>query len=197
MDRIAFLSLILSAQVIYSRSEREKFPFLLEKNEDRIFIYDFPVTPENSTAMSETAEQIFRTAQASVKSGTTASLLLEEILMLIYEKNAGKKKLFAECTILSEPAGMWMILRDSGILFDVTDADSLPDSLRQYVVARMMVAHDKKAYLTTTGYNRIELFSAKMTTVETVVQLSKGNISSQNVKNVAGPLQWTMVRYFK
>ena len=147
--------------------------------------------------MSETAEQIFRTAQASVKSGTTASLLLEEILMLIYEKNAGKKKLFAECTILSEPAGMWMILRDSGILFDVTDADSLPVSLWQYVVARMMVVHDKKAYLTTTGYNRIELFSAKMTTVETVVQLSKGNISSQNVKNVAGPLQWTMVRYFK
>ena len=117
--------------------------------------------------------------------------------MLIYEKNACKKKLFAECTILSEPAGMWMILRDSGILFDVTDADSLPVSLRQYVVARMMVVHDKKAYLTTTGYNRIELFSAKMTTVETVVQLSKGNISSQNVKNVAGPLQWTMVRYFK
>ena len=102
--------------------------------------------------------------------------------MLIYEKNAGKKKLFAECTILSEPAGMRMILRDSGILFDVTDADSLPVSLRQYVVARMMVVHDKKAYLTTTGYNRIELFSAKMTTVETVVQLSKGNISSQNVR---------------
>ena len=50
-----------------------------------------------------------------------------------------------------------MILRDSGILFDVTDADSL----RQYVVARMMVAHDKKAYLTTTGYNRIELFFTK------------------------------------
>ena len=111
--------------------------------------------------MSETAEQIFRTAQASVKSGTTASLLLEEILMLIYEKNAGKKKLFAECTILSEPAGMRMILRDSGILFDVTDADTLPDSLRHYVVARMMVAHDKKAYLTTTGYNRIELFFTK------------------------------------
>ncbi len=54
-----------------------------------------------------------------------------------------------------------MILRDSGILFDVTDADSLPVSLRQYVVARMMVAHDKKAYLTTTGYNRIELFFTK------------------------------------
>ena len=52
---------------------------------------------------------------------------------------------------------MRMILRDSGILFDVTDADSL----RQYVVARMMVAHDKKAYLTTTGYNRIELFFTK------------------------------------
>ena len=64
--------------------------------------------------------------------------------MLIYEKNAGKKKLFAECTILSEPAGMRMILRDSGILFDVTDADSLPVSLRQYVVASMMVAHEKR-----------------------------------------------------
>ena len=91
MDRIAFLSLILSAQVIYSRSEREKFPFLLDRNEDRIFIYDFPVTPENSTAMSETAEQIFRRAQLEAKSGTFASLLLEDILMLIYEKNAGKR----------------------------------------------------------------------------------------------------------
>ena len=65
-----------------------------------------------------------------------------------------------------------MILRDSGILFDVTDADSLPVSLRQYVVARMMVVHDKKAYLTTTGYNRIELFSAKMTTGNPMVIFS-------------------------
>lgn len=56
---------------------------------------------------------------------------------------------------------MRIILRDSGVLFDVTDADSLPVSLRHYVVARMMVAHDKKAYLTTTGYNRIELFFTK------------------------------------
>ena len=117
MDRIAFLSLILSAQVIYSRSEREKFPFLLDRNEDRIFIYDFPVTPENSTAMSETAEQIFRTAQASVKSGTTASLLLEEILMLIYEKNAGKR-------ICLPNAPFWRNLPACG-LFCVTPAFSL------------------------------------------------------------------------
>ncbi len=47
------------------------------------------------------------------------------------------------------------------IVSNVTDTDALPDSFRQYVVANMMVAQDKKAYLTTTGYNRNELFFAE------------------------------------
>jgi len=37
------------------------------------------------------------------------------------------------------------------------DEDVLPDSFRQYVIANMLPAYDKKAYLPTTGYNRVEI----------------------------------------
>ena len=33
----------------------------------------------------------------------------------------------------------------------------MPDSFRQYVLTNLMLAYDKKAYMTTTGYNRVEL----------------------------------------
>ncbi len=44
------------------------------------------------------------------------------------------------------------------MIFDITDEDALADSFRQYVVANMMVNLKTKAYVTTIGYNRNELF---------------------------------------
>lgn len=45
----------------------------------------------------------------------------------------------------------------TGRVFDVLEEDILPDSFRQYVLTNLMLAYDKKAYMTTTGYNRVEL----------------------------------------
>ena len=33
----------------------------------------------------------------------------------------------------------------------------MPDSFRQYVLTDLMLTYDKKAFMTTTGYNRVEL----------------------------------------
>ena len=58
-----------------------------------------------------------------------------------------------------EEEGVRLILRDSGKIFDITDTDTLPDSFREYVVANLMIAaQEYKSYITTTGYNRNELF---------------------------------------
>ena len=84
-------------------------------------------------------------------------LFAEEMLILIQEKNADAK-ILAEFTIMVEPEGVRLILRDSGKVFDITEEDAKVDSFRQYVVANMRLSIDNKAYITTTGYNRNELF---------------------------------------
>lgn len=155
------VSLIVCSLLIFLRCTKkrgEPFPLLIPRdNEDRTFIYDFAVTAENAVAVSRTADAVLQGFPVSEQTRTFLCLTLEEMLMLIREKN-GEKIVFAECTILVEPEGVRMILRDSGRLFDITEADARADSFRQYVVAALMLAHEYKAYLITTGYNRNELF---------------------------------------
>ena len=50
-----------------------------------------------------------------------------------------------------EETGVRFILRDSGIIFDITDEDSQIGSLRQYFVARTMGLPERKSSLATTG----------------------------------------------
>lgn len=76
--------------------------------------------------------------------------------MLILEKNPNKK-IWAECTLIVIDDSVKVILRDSGVIFDLTDEDAAVSSIRQYVVSNMLVVPDHKAYITTTGYNRNEL----------------------------------------
>ena len=153
------LSFLVCAQEVYKRSSKELFPFLLRTDIDpKTFIYDFVISPEKASEMSGTADEVLMAFPVSEKARTITSLFIEEILMLVLEKNAGNKNLRAECTIIVEPSGVRLIMRDSGIIFDITDEDALPDSFQQYVVANLMAVQENKAYLTTTGYNRIELF---------------------------------------
>ena len=108
--------------------------------------------------MSQTADEVLSSFSVSKRTRLLAGVFIEDILMLVLEKNEGKKDLRAECTIIAESAGIRIILRDSGVVFDVTDEDALPDSFRQFVIANMMTIQENKAYITTTGYNRNELF---------------------------------------
>ena len=47
-----------------------------------------------------------------------------------------------------------MILRDDGVIFDITDAEADVSSLRQFVVAGIMEKQQHKKYLKTSGLNR-------------------------------------------
>ena len=155
------LSVLSYGLVIYLRcvkSRREGFPLLLpEGGDEHTYIYDFDITTENAVDMARTADGTLDRYAVTKRTRVLASLFVEEMLMLILEKNPDTK-VSAECTIIVEPTGIRLILRDSGKIFDITDEDSLVDSFRQYVISNLMVAHDSKAYLTTTGYNRNELF---------------------------------------
>ncbi len=161
------LSALVCAQEVYKRYSKELFPFLLRTDLDsHIYIFDFDITPENCAAMSRTAEELLGALPVSARNRTLVGVFIEDIFMLVLEKNHGKAPLRAECTMIAEPEGVRLILRDSGVIFNVTDGNALPDSFRQYVVANMMIAQDKKAYLTTTGYNRNEIFFAENTAIQ-------------------------------
>ena len=74
------------------------------------------------------------------------------------EKNRKRKRrLQAEITLLFDRDSVQLIERDNGEIFDDTDQDMKVDGFSSYVLSRLMVVHQEKMYLTTTGYNRTML----------------------------------------
>ena len=81
-----------------------------------------------------------------------AALLVEEALMVVRDRNAGRL-IRAEVTIdLGD--GLTLFIRDDGEIFDITDADARVSSLRSYLVSNLMTAIPCRRNLTTTGFNR-------------------------------------------
>ena len=80
--------------------------------------------------------------------------------MLIKEINPPGKKIDAECCVIMEENGIRIVFRDSGIVFDVAQ-DGGTGSLRDYVFSQVVTMSEYNVYLTTTGYNRIELQLAR------------------------------------
>ena len=150
------LSLLIGSGFLYFHYGKDLFPFLLPMDQDeRIFIYSFPLDESRSVSMSKKAAELLSDKGYSHRSQTLTALYLEEMLMLILEKNKAGGVL-VECTLILEEEDVRMILRDTGLIFDLTDDDALPDSFRQYVVANMTSVLDNKVHLVTTGYNRHE-----------------------------------------
>ena len=89
-------------------------------------------------------------------------MITEDVLLLINERNKDSKKpVNAECTLMVQPDGVRLIIRDSGVIFDITNEKAKADSYRQYVVSNLMVNHEAKLYMVTTGYNRNEFFFSR------------------------------------
>ena len=121
----------------------------------RVSCYDFEITKKDSVDLSETVAILLKEQGYSYATCNQASLLSEEILLLIKEKNPPGKRIFAECNVIFEEDGIRLIFRDSGKIFDVMDTDGTK-SLRDYVVSQLLCLPDYKVYLTTIGYNRNE-----------------------------------------
>ena len=142
---------------------KERFPLLLPPgDESRIHIYDFPLTAENSAVMAETAGKVLASFDYPAKTRILAEMLVEEMCMLISDKNGRTDgKLSVECTIIPEDNGARLILRDTGVVFDITDREADIVSLRQYIVAQMMTVPKQRQYIASAGYNRSEFYFTK------------------------------------
>lgn len=127
-----------------------EYPYLFTRaKERRVRNFTLTLTETEVVDVSRRiGELLMRDAALSMR----VSLLVEEALLIVKEKNAGRKVL-AEVTI-SRHNGLALTLRDDGVIFDLTDADAKVSSLRGFVVASLMERQLGRVNLITTGFNR-------------------------------------------
>lgn len=142
---IVFFSLFLIATHGFSR-----FPLLINRWRAKR-IQSFTLTLDESSVV-DVSRRISFLLRRRPALAMRVSLLVEEALLVIRERNKGRKVL-AEVTLerATEPR---LILRDDGVIFDLTDADAQVSSLRGFVVASLMEKQLGRLNLITTGFNR-------------------------------------------
>ena len=120
----------------------------------RSFLFHLTVKPKEIIRVQ--AEMVKTLTQNNIDEQTIGivKLLVEDLYMLIYQKN-GSKTVLGECSMFLRPEGVLLILRDDGILIDITENDVNADSVYSYVVSSYMEKlMQNRQYLTTMSFNR-------------------------------------------
>ena len=149
------LALAIALSFVYLRFGKDNFPFLLKEIDSDIVVMDGSLTAETASALSQQVGDHFLSHQYPKEEANRAALFIEEIGLTILEKNQQTKKpVLMEISLFFEDDSVLIIERDSGKLFDITDPDAQIKGLSGFVLSGLMEAHQEKAYLVTTGYNR-------------------------------------------
>lgn len=147
-----WIAVVISFVLVKLIYKNQNFPYLIQNRDSDIFSWSFYIDDKASTEISQKAAEIMKKRNINPKSIIKVSLLIEEGLLLIKEKNPDKK-VYAECTIFFEEK-IKVIFRDDGIIFDMTDANSEVSSFRSFFVSSLMEHYSDKAHLITTSYDR-------------------------------------------
>ena len=146
---IALVIYILFVKFAYKNQD---FPYLIKNHDAHIFSWSFYIEDSAVVKVRDAADKVLTENNINQKSKNKILVLIEEALMLIKDKNPGKK-VYAECTIMLEDK-IKIVFRDTGIIFDMTDTDSEISSFRGFFVSSLMEHYSDKANLTTTSYDR-------------------------------------------
>lgn len=119
---------------------------------DGVYSFALEVDPESISKLQNDLAALLDAR--GIGSGVANQLLLvvEEVYMLVYERNPGKTVL-AECT-LNLGDDILLVLKDNGVPFDVTDPNNKLSSFREYMVSRLMDNLTDRTRLTTLCCNR-------------------------------------------
>ena len=144
---------VVLAGVVAFVCARSGNPYFLPSERDALtFVFDLELEARGIVALSERVTDILKAHGRYSGEAVKAPLVVEEALMLVFERNAGRRVL-AEVT-LDLNDGVSLTLRDDGEIFDLTDADADVTSLRAYLVSNVMSGMRTKFNLVTMGENR-------------------------------------------
>lgn len=143
---------VLAVLLVFAHVRRGN-PFLLPTDRDaRTFVFDLELTERDIAATSELVMEHLQMRGLYAGEAVKAPLIVEEALMIVRERNAGKRILGEVTLDLND--GVSLTLRDDGEIFDLTDSDAGVSSLRSYLVANVMANQRQKFNLVATGTNR-------------------------------------------
>ena len=163
------VTLSLAMLFVRFRFGKDNFPFLLKDIDSEIEVMDDTLTDKTASELSQKIGQSLISHDYSKQESMRASLFVEEVGLTVLERNRkAKKPVLIEFSLFYEEDSVLIIERDSGELFDLTDPDAEIKGLSSFVLSGLMQAHQEKAYLVTTGYNRNMMRFARKESSEAV-----------------------------
>ena len=149
----AYLALLILGAVIYGRFGRASFPYCLEDNDYPMLDEEIVLDDECVMAFVGHVEGFLQQNGVPKKTTVFVELACEEYLLLTMERNKGQR-VEAECCVRVEPDRVVLSIWDSGEVFDITDENAVPNSVRAYVVASLMERQPLKKHMVATSFNR-------------------------------------------
>ena len=138
------------------RYGREDCPLLLSELPDHVqsYLFDLYTEPEEIIGLQKKVEALLVENGIDYRTVGKVKLLIEELYMLIREKN-GDKGILSECSVMLRPEGVQLITKDDGVLFDISEDDVTVTSLVSLAVsAYMEKLGQNRRHLTTMSFNR-------------------------------------------
>lgn len=121
---------------------------------DQSFLFQLSVEPEQVIEVQQKVSELLTEKGVDRRTVGKVKLLIEELYMLIHEKN-GDKTILSELTVFLLPEGVQLITKDDGILFDISEEDVSVTSIASFAVsAYMEKLGENRRHLTTMSFNR-------------------------------------------
>lgn len=146
---------LIAVGYVRARYGKENYPLFIadKENSKGSLFYELSLNPEDIISVRDNIENDLRQTGYPKSVINKVSLLVEETLMLIFENNP-KRIVLAECSVLMGEK-LTLVIKDDGIIFDLTDSDMKLSSFRSYVISNVAeTISSRKKHFLTLSYNR-------------------------------------------
>ncbi len=150
---VAFGICLLVIRIRYGKND---CPLLLSKvpGHKNINNFESSVEPKKIIELQQDIGSLLEDNNVDTLTVNKVKLLIEELYMLIWEKN-NEKAVLCELTVYLDPDQIRIISKDNGVLFDISEEDVSVTSITSYLVsAYMEKLGENRQYLTTMSFNR-------------------------------------------
>ena len=149
----AYLALVILGVVILRLFGRASFPYCLPENDSPMLDEEVLLNDQSVTAFVSCVADFLKKNDVPNKTSVLVELACEEYMLFIKDRNKDKK-VEAECCVRVEKDSVALSIWDTGEVFDLTDENAIPSSMRAYVVSSLLGHQRRKKHMLATGFNR-------------------------------------------
>ena len=150
---VGFALCMLALRIRYGKKD---CPMLLSKvpGHENINTFEVTIEPKKIMDLQQEVGRLLEDNNVDTLTVNKVKLLIEELYMLIWEKN-DEKTVLGEMTIYLDPDQIRILSKDNGVLFDISEEDVNVTSLTSFLVSSYMEKlGQNRQYLTTMSFNR-------------------------------------------